>query len=123
MTEETAITIPDDVRAAFMAFDDDYLADVLRLWDCDLKCWHDPSLFVFRFENDDVLVWQTTGTMKCKVGAVDTTTARCSFPENIEASIDRNACLCWLSDSSYRDYIGLTEITHALIQGVSRQAL
>ena len=46
MTEETAITIPDDVRAAFMAFDDDYLADVLRLWDCDLKCWHDPYMIV-----------------------------------------------------------------------------
>lgn len=44
MTEETAITIPDDVRAAFMAFDDDYLADVLRLWDYDLKCWHDPYM-------------------------------------------------------------------------------
>ena len=39
MTEETAITIPDDMRAAFMAFDDDYLADVLRLWDCDLGDW------------------------------------------------------------------------------------
>ena len=54
MTEETAITIPDDVRAAFMAFDDDYLADVLRLWDYDLKCWHDPYMIVFRFESDEV---------------------------------------------------------------------
>lgn len=123
MTEETAITVPDDVRATFRAFDDDYLADVLRLWDCDLKRWRDPSLFVFRFENDDVLVWQTTGTVKCKEGAVDTTTTRCAFPESIETSIDPDACLCWLPDSSFSDFIGLTEISHDLLQAMRRQAL
>lgn len=47
MTEETAITIPDDVRTAFMAFDDDYLAAVLRLWDCDLRDWCDPVATIF----------------------------------------------------------------------------
>ena len=48
MTEETAITIPDDMRAAFMAFDDDYLADVLRLWDCDLGDWCESFAIILR---------------------------------------------------------------------------
>lgn len=123
MTEETAITISDDVRAAFMAFDDDFLADVLRLWDCDLKRWHEPITIIFRFENSDVLVWQAADTVKCKEGAIDNTTARCPFPQSIEASIGPDACLCWLSDSSFSDFIGLTEITHELLQAVRRQAL
>lgn len=57
MTEETAMIIPDDVRAVLMEFDADYLADAFRLWDCNLKDWYDPFAVVFRFEKDDVLVW------------------------------------------------------------------
>lgn len=123
MTEETAITIPDDVRAAFMAFEDDYLADVLRLWDCDLKRWHDPCMVVFRFENDDLLIWREMNTIRCKKGAVDATTTRSSIPEHVEASIDVDACLCWLPDGTYNDFIGLTGTTHDLLQVANRQVL
>lgn len=123
MTEETAMTIPDDVRAAFMAFDDDYLADVFRLWDCDLKRWHEPIAMIFRFENDDLLIWCETNTMRCEKGAVDSTTTRGSIPENVEASIDVNACLCWLPDGTYSDFIGLNGIAHALLLAANRQVL
>lgn len=123
MTEETPITIPDDVRSAFMAFDDDYLADVLRLWDCDLREWCDPFAMVFRFESDDLLIWRELNTMRCKKGAVDATTTRGSIPENAEASIDVDACLCWLPDGTYNDFIGLTRITHDLLQAANRQVL
>lgn len=120
MAEETEITIPDDVRAAFMAFDDDYLADVLRLWDCDLRDWHDPVVVIFRFESDDILVWREMNTLRCQKGAVDATIARSSIPEIVEASIDIDACLCWLPDDSYSDFIGFTVIAHDLLQAMSR---
>lgn len=51
MTGENSITIPDDVRTAFAAFDDDYLADVFRVWNCDTQNWFDSTTTVFRFEN------------------------------------------------------------------------
>lgn len=123
MTEETAITIPDDVRAAFMAFDDDYLADVLRLRDCDLRVWHDPVAVVFRFEGDDILLWCEMNTLRCQKGAVDTTTSRSSIPEKVDASIDADACICWLPDDSYSDFIGLTGIAHDLLRAMSRFSL
>lgn len=123
MIEETAITIPDDVRTAFMAFDDDYLADVLRLWDCNLRDWHEPIAMIFRFETDDVMVWCETNTMRCQKGAIDTTTTKSSILEKVEASIDIDACLCWLPDGSCSDYIGLTGITHDLLQVATRQLL
>ena len=106
MTEETAITIPDDVRAAFVTFDDDYLADVLRLWNCDLKCWYEPCMIVLRFENDDVLIWQEANTMRCQKGAVDTTIIGSDISENTEEIVDEDACLCWIGDTIYSRFIG-----------------
>lgn len=120
MTGENSITFPDDVRAAFLAFQDDYLADVLRLWDCDLRDWHDPAVMIFRFESDDILLWREMNALKCKKGTVDATTSRSSIPEKVEASIDIDACLCWLPDDSYSDFIGFTTITHDLLQAMSR---
>ena len=116
MTEELAIAIPDDVRAAFMAHDDDYLADVLRLWDCDLKCWHDPCMIVFRFENNDIIVWRAGETIKCQIGAVDTTTARSCFSESADAGVDRDACICWISDANYSRFIGVPGNARGLLK-------
>lgn len=107
MTEETSIAIPDDVCAAFMALDDDYLADVLRLWDCDLRDWRDPVATIFRFENNDIIVWRAGETIKCQIGAVDTTTARSCFSESADAGVDRDACICWISDANYSRFIGV----------------
>ena len=105
MTEGTTITIPDDVRDAFMAFEDDYLADVLRLWDCDLKCWHDPCMIVFRFENDDVLLWSEKGFLKSKRGAIDTEVVD---SEQCQLTLDpnNNNCLAWITDHRFSHLLG-----------------
>lgn len=115
MTEETAITIPEDVRAAFMALEDDYLADVLRLWDCELKCWHDPMVMIFRFESDDVLVWHEDSTLRCWRGAINDCGTSSLVPDGIEIAIDRSACLCWISDKSYNALIGETTASQRLL--------
>ena len=105
MTEETAITIPDDVRAAFMAFEDDYLADVLRLWDCDLKRWHDPCMIVFRFESDDVLIWREKDSLRSRQGAVDTEMVD---SEQCQLTLDPNnsSCLSWVTDHRFSHLLG-----------------
>lgn len=108
MTEETAMTIPDDARAAFMAFDDDYLADVLRLWDCDLKRWHDPCMIVFRFEHEDIMVWNENGTIKYRLGSVDTNSTERALLSMVNASVVRDTCLCWLRDDRCAANVGAT---------------
>lgn len=115
MTEEIAIAIPDDVRAALMEFDDDYLAGVLRLWDCDLKCWHDPVAMIFRFESDDVLIWREDKVLRCRRGAVSDRDAASFIPSSIKAAIDKESCLCWISDSSYNALIGETMASQRLL--------
>lgn len=116
MTEVTAITIPDDVRAAFMAFDDDYLADVLRLWDCDIRDWHDPFALIFRFESDDVMVWCENKVMKHSIGAADDGNVRDHLPEALKVSIEPNACLCWLRDKNYDEIIGSSMVSRELLK-------
>lgn len=97
MTEETAITIPDDVRAAFMAFDNDYLADVFRVWNCDTQNWLDSTTAIFRFENDDLFVWCEMGYLKAKQGAMVTKNA---------IEIESESCLVWISDPTFADLFG-----------------
>lgn len=118
MTEEIAITIPDDVRAAFMAFDDDYLADVLRLWDCDLKCWHDPYMIVFRFESEDVMVWSESSVLRHCAGAVDTSALAGTLPKAAMTGIDSDACLCWLRDTRFNSYIGSAGTSSDLLTSI-----
>lgn len=116
MTEETTITIPDDVRAAFMALYDDYLADVLRLWDCDLKRWHEPFAMLFRFETDDIMVWCENEALRHSLGAVGDGNVSDHLPETVKASIKPDACLCWLRDKSYGEIIGSTMVSGELLK-------
>lgn len=118
MTEEIAITIPDDVRDAFMAFNDDYLADVLRLWDCDLKCWHDPYMIVFRFESEDVMVWCESSVLRHCAGAVDTSALAGTIPKAVMTGIDSDACLCWLRDTRFNSYIGSAGTSSNLLTSI-----
>lgn len=118
MIEETAITITDDVRAAFMAFDDDYLADVLRLWDCDRKCWRDPYMIVFRFESEDVMVWNESGTLRHCTGAVDTSASAGTLPKAVMTGIDGDSCLCWLRDTRFDSYIGSAGASSDLLMSI-----
>lgn len=105
MIEETAITVPDDVRATFRAFDDDYLADVLRLWDCDLKRWRDPFAILFRFESDDVLIWREKDSLRSRQGAVDTEMVD---SEQCQLTLDPNnsSCLSWVTDHRFSHLLG-----------------
>lgn len=118
MTKETAIAIPDDVCSAFAAFDDDYLADVLRLWDCDLKCWHDPYMIVFRFESEDVMVWCESSVLRHYAGAVDTSALAGAFPKAVMTGIDSDACLCWLRDTRFNSYIGSAGTSSDLLMSI-----
>lgn len=121
MTGDTARTIPDDVCAAFMAFDDDYLADVFRLWDCDLKCWHDPCMIVFRFEREDIMVWNENGTIMHRLGPVDTNSIGSALLDMVKTGFVRDTCICWLRDAQCAVNVGatgaaafcLTMITHS----------
>lgn len=115
MIEKTAITIPDDVRTAFMAFDDDYLADVLRLWDCDLRNWHDPFVTILRFENDDIMVWYEDGALTCCQGAFDNYATLDYLPHKVKAGINSDACLCWLRDKHYDELVGSTHLSFDLL--------
>lgn len=115
MTEETAITIPDDVRAVFIAFKDDYLANVLRLWDCNLKDWYDPFAVVFRFEKDDVLVWNENGALRYKQGAMNLDEAENVLPSSFRVGITEDECLCWAHDDLRRCFVGMTSIYQELI--------
>ena len=107
MTGENSITFPDDVRTAFAAFDDDYLADVFRVWNCDTQNWFDSTTTVFRFENDDLLVWCELDCLKAKQGAVGTQTA-------IEA--DSEDCLIWISDQTFADLFGEKALSSTLLE-------
>lgn len=115
MTEEIAIAIPDDVRAAFMALDGDYLADVLRLWDCDLKCWFDPCMIVFRFESDDVFLWSENGSLKSRRGAIDTGAIDA---EQYQLTLDPNNrnCLSWITDHGFSHLLGRKSRTKKLLR-------
>lgn len=107
MTKETAITIPDDVRDALMAFDDDYLADVMRPWDCYSQDWFDNTTTIFRFENDDLLVWCEVDCLKAKQGAVVT-------QNTIET--ESESCLIWMSDPTFSDLFGVKGLSSALLE-------
>lgn len=111
MTEDTAIPIPDDVCTAFMAFDDDYLADVFRVWNCETQNWFDSTTAIFRFENDDLLVWCEVGCLKAKQGAVAT-------QNTIEA--ESEDCLIWMSDPAFSDLFGEKALSSTLLERLLR---
>lgn len=107
MIEEAAITITDDVRDAFKAFDDDYLADVFRVWNCDTQNWLDSTTAIFRFENDDLFVWCEMGYLKAKQGAMVTQNA---------IEIESESCLIWMSDPTFSDLFGERDLSSTLLE-------
>ncbi len=70
----------------------DYLADVLRVWDCDEAQWLGAAPIVLRFENEDVLV----GSSSAHPAALPL----------VEASSE-DACLCWRRDAALSFLVGL----------------
>lgn len=122
MNEEALGFIPDEVIAAIKAFDNDYLAEVLRLWDCDLRDWHNPCTMIFRFESDDVLVWNEQGSLREKIGAVAESNLETPIPDTIRASIEADVCLCWLHDRSYSELIGSKNVCNHLLNSLTQSA-
>lgn len=106
MTYHEMIHIPDETLAVFEKFEQDYLADVFRIWDCYAQDWADPFITVFRFENDDVLVWCDEEGPKCECGPIDMS----GYSETIQCLKNRSAseekCICWLRDDGFNAFIG-----------------
>lgn len=112
MSNEVLPFISNEVVELFEEFDNDYLADVFRVWDCDAQDWHDGTTTVFRFESDDLLVWNEIGGLKAMRGAVDTQT----FENPICALEGTEACLAWRVDASFGDLIGRAVLSATLLQ-------
>ena len=112
MSNEVLPFISNEVVELFEGFDGDCLADVLRVWDCDNQDWFDGTTTVFRFESDDLLVWNVMGGLRAKRGAVDTQTFQLS--DLIGIAEDR--CIAWRPDSSFTDLIGRAALSATLLE-------
>lgn len=112
MSNEVLAFISSEVVELFEEFDGDYLADVLRAWDCDKQDWLDGTTTVFRFESDDLLVWNVMGGLRAKRGAVDTQ----SFQQGSLIGVAEDRCVAWRPDSSYAYLIGRTALSAVLLE-------
>lgn len=107
MRNEVKNYIPDNLIDALQKFDDDYLADVLRPWDCYEQKWTKDSPMLFRFEHNDLLIWTSSDKLECIISNVDT---RYFIHEALISAnnIDvRDLCLCWRVDLSLSKIVGL----------------
>ena len=105
MSNIVLMHIPDEMVNAIREFDDDYLADVLRPWDCYKQDWYDNFTTLYRFESNDYLVYEDKEGINYKVAPIDTS----SFDESLLKLIGTNeseACLCWRYDKKAKDFIG-----------------
>lgn len=112
MSNEVLPFISNEVVELFEGFDNDCLADVLRVWDCDNQEWYDGATTVFRFESDDLLVWTVMGGLRAKRGAVDTQ----SFQQGPLIGVAEDRCVAWRPDSSYAYLIGRTALSAVLLE-------
>lgn len=112
MSNEVLPFINCEVIELFEGFDNDCLADVLRVWDCDNQDWFDGTTTVFRFESDDLLVWNVMGGLKAERGAVDTQ----SFCHAPLFGIADDRCVSWRPDPSFADLIGRTALSTVLLE-------
>lgn len=114
MSDEVQIHIPEEMGDAIREFDNVYLADVLRLWDCYKQAWHDNYTMVCRFENNDYLVYVDANGLNCKVGPIDTSEIDDSLLELIGVNANE-ACLCWRHDDRYNRFIGFKKVGMELL--------
>lgn len=105
MCNADLIKISHETSELLKEFDSEYLADVLRVWDCDSQEWYDETTTVLRFENDDLLIWSEDGVMRARRGAVPNGLLDQETYVLIHSDSE-NHCLCWLPDSSYPAQLG-----------------
>lgn len=115
MSNEVLPFINIEVSNLFAQFDGDILADVLRPWDCDEQDWLDGTTTVFRFENDDLLVWNEMGGLRASKGAVDAATFDRSAIPGLNLSEDNGNCLAWRPDLSFASYLGESKLSQLLL--------
>lgn len=103
MTEDSKTHCLNKLIEAIREFDDDYLADVFRPWDCYSQNWHDVKVILFRFENNDLLVHVDNIGIYYEIGSVDTN----DFKAAVNCSdTNEDCCLCWQRTSGYQDLVG-----------------
>lgn len=74
-------------------FNDDYLVDVFRVWDCYEQEWVADSPILLRFEEDDALVFiRGEKIIETVFGPVDNAVAIVKGAE----TTSEDQCLCWL---------------------------
>lgn len=93
------------VKASLAQLKQDCLADVFRLWDCFEQGWITEHVFLFRFESDNLLIWEEEETFQALKGPVSTTEVFVPRGLQIE-SFDSQSCLCWRFDDSWNEKIG-----------------
>lgn len=108
---------------------EDYLADVLRVWNCDEGRWMGSTPIVLRFENEDVLVRASTpdpddlhfvkiASYAPISGAICTRTSGGNGNESDEVDEEsirlwhydqasEQDCLCWRRDKTFSSLVGL----------------
>lgn len=111
MSNEVLSFINNEVVELFEEFDNDRLADVFRIWNCDSQDWADGAVAVFRFESDDLLVWNVMGGLRARRGPVDTQTFQLA---TLVGSSEDN-CLVWRSDPSFTELIGRATLSATLL--------
>lgn len=116
MSNEVLPFVSNEVADMFAQFDDDTLADVLRLWDCDAQEWLDGTTTVFRFERDDLLVWSETGALRARKGAVDTSALHAAELPFFQFAKEKDPCLAWRADNSYAAYLGESALSKTLLE-------
>lgn len=115
MSKEILPYISNEVADLFAQFNSDTLADVLRLWDCVAQEWVDGTTTVFRFENDDLLVWNEMGRLRARKGAVDTASFDPSVTPSVQVAEDNGPCFAWRPDFSFNSYLGESKLSKSLL--------
>lgn len=118
MNKDTLRQIPHLVKELFSGMSDDYLADVLRPWDCYSQQWADDHMHLFRFESDDMLIWLSDGVLQAERGAVDTSVFEPTNRIATKKDPAEDMCLCWVKDGSFKGIIGTRPMLDDLIAGL-----
>lgn len=120
MSNEALPSIGSDIAVLIKGLDDEFLADVPRLWDCDAQDWFGESVIVFRFENEDLLVWRDDGKLHAHKGAVDTASFDPSILPMLHLVDSRETCLVWRPDPSCADCLGERALSRILLASLLR---
>lgn len=85
---------------------EDYLADVLCVWDCYEQKWLEDAPVILRFENRDVVMAQSKLSGYIAQGFGDDETERLILTELNDSNNAYETCFCWLSPQSASASIG-----------------